>query len=102
MQIRNHALDRLIAYEQYVELLVTLTPKQLCVAALLLDGLHQSEVSELLDLTRSSVESRLTVAQQRILHTRPELASWAAGRRRVAHYHRCRGRPLGRPRREGR
>ena len=64
--LHNEHLDAIIARETFAEILATLTPKQLAVVAMLLDGLPQQESGEILGLTRNCAYERLRFARGRI------------------------------------
>ena len=67
--------DRLIAMEQYWEILTCLTPGQLIVLSLYLDlGMSQVEIAEYLGVTRQAVSIRFNRAAMRVAKEFPELA----------------------------
>lgn len=67
-------LYHLLAQERYREMLQTLTPAQLAVVALKLDGMSEPEIAEALGLSRQGVHHRIMQARARLLHN-PKL--WA-------------------------
>ena len=73
-------LERMIALEEYQALLAQLTPAQLVVVALKLDGLRQVEIAEMLGLRPSAVCMRLVAARHHLTERRPDLL---AGKVRV-------------------
>lgn len=74
------ALERVIERETFAEILACLTPEELAVAALRLEGLSDAEIGALLGTSRQAVRQRLTKAQARIAYTRPDLAPALRGR----------------------
>ena len=66
--ITNPHLDAIIAKETYTELLTMLTPKQLGVVALRLDGLGFDATGEILGLSRSSVYQRMLGPRKHLRH----------------------------------
>jgi DNA-binding NarL/FixJ family response regulator len=72
--ISPHPLDRLIEQETFAEIVAMLTPKELVVAALRLEGLSDTQIGALLGSSPSAVRQRLAHAQMRIVRERPELA----------------------------
>lgn len=78
--ISSEALDRVVERETFAEILVCLTPQELAVAALRLEGLSDAEIGTLLGMSRQAVRQRLAKAQLRIIYTRPELAPALRGR----------------------
>ena len=56
----------LAARERYGELLACLTPQQLVVVALLLEGMNGQEIAEELGITRKAVYVRLRGAKRRL------------------------------------
>ena len=72
--ISPHPLDRLIEQETFAEIVAMLTPKELVVAALRLEGLSDTQIGTLLGSSPSAVRQRLAQAQMRIVRERPELA----------------------------
>ena len=71
--ISNPHLDAMIAKETYQEMLAALTPKQLAVVALRLDGLSFDATGELLGLSRGSVHQRMLGPRHRLPETFPHL-----------------------------
>jgi len=78
--IPSEALDRVVERETFAEILACLTPQELAVAALRLEGLSDAEIGILLGTSRQAVRQRLAKAQMRIIYTRPELAPALRGR----------------------
>jgi hypothetical protein len=78
--IPSEALDRVIEKETFAEILACLTPEELAVAALRLEGLSNAGIGTLLGMSRQAVRKRLIKAQMRIIYTRPELAPALRGR----------------------
>ena len=70
--LSNPHLDALIAKETYREMLAALTPKQLAVVALRLDGLSFLAAGEILGLSRSSVYQRMLTPRHRLPETFPD------------------------------
>lgn len=68
--------------ERYSEMLEALTPRQLVVVALVLDGLTAEQVAEELGLDRRAVYRRLWSARRRLLRRFPDLAGEVEGRSR--------------------
>jgi len=69
-----HPLDRLIERETFGEMLALLTPEELVLAALRLEGLSDVQIGALLDVDRSTVSHRMQQARERIAAEIPELA----------------------------
>ena len=78
----NAALNTIIARDRYYRILTCLTPKQLSVVALRLDGLTQAEIARLLGLERSHIYSRLEGAKRRLEVKMPELPPETRNRQR--------------------
>ena len=74
MQIRNPYLDRVISDENFEELVLALTGKQLSVAALAMEGLSQAAIAELLGVDRRNVYGRLAGAARRARDRVPDIA----------------------------
>jgi excisionase family DNA binding protein len=72
--ISPHPLDRLIEREAFGEMVALLTPEELVVAALRLEGLSDVQIAALLDIDRSAVSHRMHKARERIVAEIPELA----------------------------
>lgn len=62
----NPQLEKMIAQEDYAELLACLTPGQLAVVALRLEDLRYDQIADLLGLTRQGVYYRMSVARRRL------------------------------------
>lgn len=75
------ALERVIEKETFAEILACLTPTELLMATLRLEGLSDAEIGGLLGISRQAVRQRLVRAQARIIHTKPTLAPSLRGRR---------------------
>jgi DNA-directed RNA polymerase specialized sigma24 family protein len=75
-------LDWLIAQETVREILETLAPGQLVVAALRMEGLSNEQIADLLGITHQAVNSRMVKARRRLARELPELAVMIEGRRR--------------------
>ena len=75
-------LERLVGLERYGEMLGVLTPKQLVVVALRLEGMNGEEIGELLGISRKAVHVRLLGAEKRLVEEFPELAGEVAERDR--------------------
>ena len=73
MQIQNPYLDWVISGENYEELVMALTGKQLSVVALALDGLSGSAIAELLGVDRRNVYGRLDGAAKRARDRVPDI-----------------------------
>lgn len=76
----SHPTDRIISLETQRQILDLLSPKELTVVALRLDGLNQAAIAMLLGMSRSTVCMRLSSAQRKILDRFPELSAWAEDR----------------------
>lgn len=74
MDISNPYLDRVISKENFEELVVALTPKQLSVVALMLEGLSQSAIAELFGVERQLVNQRVALAAKRARDRVPDIA----------------------------
>jgi excisionase family DNA binding protein len=72
--ISPHPLDRLIERETFGEMVALLTPEELVVAALRLEGLSDVQIAALLGIDRSAVSHRMQQARERIAAEMPELA----------------------------
>ena len=70
---RSPQLERLCMLERYEIILKTLTPKQLAVVALLLDGIQGDDVGALLGIPTDTVTSRLAYARKCVLKKLPDL-----------------------------
>lgn len=93
----THPLDRLIEREAFAEIVASLGPGELLVAALRLEGLTDRQIGALLGVTRATVSYRLQQARRRIMAERPDLAPWLRGRQRGrANGGRLGGQPLAR------
>jgi hypothetical protein len=75
-------LQRIIERETFGEIISLLEPLDLIIAAMRLEGLGDDEIARLLGMSRTSVNSRMKRACQRISHLRPDLAPLLEGRRR--------------------
>ena len=73
--ISPHPLNRLIERETFGEMVALLTPEELVVAALRLEGLSDVQIAALLDVDRSAVSHRMQQARERIAAEIPELAA---------------------------
>jgi len=73
--VSPHPLDRLIERETFAEMLALLTPEELVVAALRLEGLSDAQIAALLDIDRSTISHRMQQARERIAAEIPELAA---------------------------
>jgi len=65
---RHQPLYYLLAQERYREMLQTLTPAQLAVVALKLDGMSEPQIADALGLSRQGVHYRIMQARARLLH----------------------------------
>jgi len=74
-------LERLVGLERYGAMLEVLTPKQLVVVALRLEGLNGAEMGEELGISRKAVALRLQGARQRLVAEFPDLVGAVEGRR---------------------
>ena len=77
--IQNPHLDALVAKESFGEMLATLTPKQLAVIALRLDGLGYDATGEILGLTRSCVYQRMLGPRRKIPEQFPHVQTLLDG-----------------------
>ena len=68
----NAQLEKMIAREDYAELLACLTPGQLAVVALRLEDLRYTQVAKLLGLTRQGVYQRMKAARRRLAARCPQ------------------------------
>lgn len=59
--------------ERYEEILVTLSPKELAVVALLLEDLQEGDVAELFGIPKATVNSRLCYARKKLRNRMPKL-----------------------------
>jgi hypothetical protein len=80
-----HPLDRLIEQDTFREILSLLTPQELIVAVLRLEGLSDGQIGALLGITASGVSRRIERARARIIAQRPELGPVLRDRRQP-HY----------------
>ena len=64
--------ERLIARERFQEVLSALTPCELALVALLMDGLSVADAAELLGISRQAAGRRLARARRRIEQMRGE------------------------------
>ena len=71
----NPILDRLIAQESYTALLDELTPKQLSVTALRLDGIPLSLAAQLLGVSHQTLAERIRTARRHLLDCFPHIRS---------------------------
>jgi DNA-binding CsgD family transcriptional regulator len=81
--ISPHPLERLIEQETFGEMVALLTPEELVVAALRLEGLSDAQIGALLDIDRSAICHRMQQARERIAAEIPELAATLRGRRQL-------------------
>jgi len=79
--ISPHPLDRLVAQDTLREILSLLEPGELVVAVLRLEGLSDTQISDLLGITRSTVGLRIQQARERLIQRLPELAPVLRDRR---------------------
>ena len=63
---RRAMLDRIIALENYAEMLEELRPLELAVAALRLEGLTYAAAAELLGISSGAAYSRMARARRRL------------------------------------
>ena len=77
----SEELARLERLERYEEILAALTPQQLVIVALRLDGYNLTEIAEVLGLTAGAASGRLNSARARLLARFPELAEQVDGRK---------------------
>lgn len=87
-------LDRLIARETFEEAIRPLTPRQLAVALLRLEGLTDDQIARLLGIQRSSATKRIRHAGQRIASEVPELRSFLRDLRQAGRTHTLDNQPL--------
>jgi transposase len=73
--ISPYPLNRLIERETFGEMVALLTPEELVVAALRLEGLSDVQIAALLDVDRSTVSHRMQQARERIAAEMPEMAT---------------------------
>lgn len=81
MNILNPCLQRLVAAETLDQALCLMRPHELAVAILRADGLTDVQIADLLGLTPTAVNNRMTRARARILDAMPELEVFLADRR---------------------
>jgi DNA-directed RNA polymerase specialized sigma24 family protein len=79
-------LDRLVEQDTFAEMLDLLEPEELVIAVLRLEGLHDSQIAELLATDSRTVTQRMERAQLRIMEALPELASFLRGRQHPGHW----------------
>ncbi len=72
--IAPHPLDRLIRQETFAEMIALLEPEELVIAILRLEGLADSQIGAMLDVSRTAVGWRMDQARARIAAALPELA----------------------------
>lgn len=87
-------LDRLVARETFEEGIHLLTPRQLAVALLRLEGLTDYQIAHLLGIQRSSATKRIRSAAERIASEVPELRSFLKDRRQAGRTHTIEHEPL--------
>lgn len=75
----NPILDRIIARETYAEMLATLTPQQLAVVALRLDGLSWIAAEQVLGITRGCAYQRMLGPRHRLPQQFPHLLTMLGG-----------------------
>jgi hypothetical protein len=75
-------LEQLLLRETFAEILACMTPEELAVAALRLEGLTDHQIAALLGLEPSAISQRMIRAQERIVAELPE-AAHLLGRRRL-------------------
>jgi len=66
--------ERLVSLDRQREILELLTPQQLAVVALVVDGFSQAEAARMLGISRQAAQRRLRAARRRVLRELPELA----------------------------
>ena len=67
-------LDRLLLRDTFAEILALMTPEEIAVAALRIEGLSDVQIAALLGLEHSTISRRMTRAQERIAAELPEAA----------------------------
>jgi hypothetical protein len=75
-------LERLLRRETFAEILNQLTPEELIIGALRLEGLSDTQIAALLNMEPGTVSYRMIRAQDRIAAALPE-AAHLLGRRRT-------------------
>jgi DNA-directed RNA polymerase specialized sigma24 family protein len=90
----HNPLSRLLEREIFAEIIRLLTPKELLIAALRLEGLTDTEIGALLGVGRTTVSQQMRKAQARIAAELPEAASLLADRRAKRSRTRGAGPPL--------
>ena len=58
--------ERMIALENYAEMMEELRPAELAVVALRLEGLSNAAIAEVLGISRAAVSQRMTRARRRL------------------------------------
>jgi excisionase family DNA binding protein len=87
-------LDRLVARETFQEAIHLLTPRQLAVALLRLEGLTDDQIARLLGIQWCSATKRIRHAAARIASEVPELRSFLRDRRQAGRSHTLDNQPL--------
>ena len=77
-------LDRLVERDIFREAMELLTPRELAVARLRLEGLNDDQIGALLGTSRLTISKRMVSASRRIMKHVPELAPVLTGRHRTA------------------
>ena len=76
----KHPADGLISIEMQRQILDLLSPGELTVVCLSLDGLNQTSIAMLLGMPKSTICMRFASAKRKILDRFPELSAWAEDR----------------------
>jgi DNA-binding CsgD family transcriptional regulator len=87
-------LDRLVARETFEEAISLLTPRELAVALLRLEGLNDDQIGHVLGIGRSSATKRIRRAAHRIASELPELRPFLKDRRQAGRSHTLDNQPL--------
>lgn len=75
-------LERLIWQDTLAEILDLMTPYELIIAVLRLEGLTDAEIGEMLGTHRGAVAQHMLDLQEWIVRRKPELASFLSSRQR--------------------
>jgi len=73
--ISPHPLDRLIRQETFAEMIALFERDEMAIVILRLEGLNDSQIGAVLDLSRTAVSWRMDQARARIAAALPELAA---------------------------
>ena len=79
--INNPSLDAMISEEIMHEILASLGPRALVIAALRWSGMRDTDIAAELDIPRNLVSARINWAKKRLIKQRPDLAHLIEGRK---------------------